>query len=559
MERLLVKDKGTHNFSNYVTVGCGLELQIYNDYDQLKGIIKEWYLSTGSKMVSGTDFESLRRYILSLIKTYDLKQISKCKKDILVIYIDNLDKIRGFFEDYITEDFAHYVQVFDFIEFRDMSTWNKNLHTSIDIALYAQFLIDNVFIPEKYYYLTPNQRPRKKIKKLAKEYKDETAKLLYPDPCDYRYFKYAMFGGLCYCPYPGLLIDEPLIEIDMDSAYIFDFLVQKHVMSEFEIIDPQYWEYYLTSDTATSLGRYKITYTCYSNKCHCFKDMDGNRIEPTEYGMPETRQFILNNIDLAILMKLLNIQGIQCCALRAAKLDYLPEYMHKALIEEYTKKEELKQTLGSDDPKTMLQKVCVNGIYGDTIRKYDTGLEIKRAKQDAAVIPQWGIWTTSYCKAYLLGLGLQLDGWYYGDTDSIYCKDTPKNRQIIEEYNNSIRQETKEFCDKFGYDYNKLDKLGTFVLKTTIRKFKALTHKIYMYATKDNKMVLKAAGSNKKTVDIDERLFTYNKIPVGERIYGFVINKSYLEIKAVDEDAEALTELFVKIHALLKQKSKDND
>ena len=109
------------------------------------------------------------------------------------------------------------------------------------------------------------------------------------------------------------------------------------------------------------------------------------------------------------------------------------------------------------------------------------------------------------------------------------------------------------------YDYNKLDKLGTFVLKTTIRKFKALTHKIYMYATKDNKMVLKAAGSNKKTVDIDERLFTYNKIPVGERIYGFVINKSYLEIKAVDEDAEALTELFVKIHALLKQKSKDND
>ena len=545
MEKIAIRDKENHNVSNYLIMGCGLSLDIYSDVENLIGYIRNWEIAFEGKLISGDSFEGLVKYLTNLIGAFELKQISECKKDILIIYIDNLDKIRGFFEDYITEDFTHYVQVFDFIEFRDIHPWNKTITSAIDIAKHADFLIKEIFVPEKYFYLTPNQRPRKKIVKAAKAMKDTTAKELFPEPCEFAYIRTGLFGGLCYCPYPNLVIKDPMIEVDIDSAYIFDFLIQRHVMSQLRPAEPEHWEYYLSADSVTSIGTYKIKYTCNTLKARCFKTEDGEKVDLGEY----TDRFIMNNIDLKIFMSLVNVQDIKCLSLFEADLDYIPKYLQNQLVEEYIKKEELKLTLGSDDPKTQLQKVSVNGIYGDSIRKFDETISIKRAKNIVGVVPQWGIWCTSYCKAYLLGLASQLDGWYYSDTDSIYCKDTPQNRERIFNYNKSIQNEVKEFCNKFGYDYDKLQNLGTFKIKDEIVKFKAITNKIYMYKTKDDEMVLKAAGCNKRKEILDEALFGLNKIPVGDRTFGFIYNKSYFELTVKDELAEALTEYLVKLNA----------
>lgn len=544
METITIKDKDTHNYSVYQIVGAGLELEIKNDYENLRGIIINWSLDIDGTLYNGDSFEKLVNFLQKVIDNFGLKKYSEHKKDILVIYIDNLDKIRGFFEDYITQDFTHYVQVFNFIEFRDISNWQA-LHSAVEIYKYADFLIKNVFVPEEFFYLTPNQKVRKNIQKKAKAYGDTTAKDLFPEPSAFDTMRLGLYGGLCYCPYPNLVIKDPLIEIDIDSAYIFDFLIQKHVMSDLISVEPSNWEYYLTADNVTSIGWYKIKYSCYTNKCHCFKDIDDNRVEQGE----GEADFIFNNIDLKIFLSLVDAKSVECKSLKVADLDYLPEYLRDQLIEEYVKKEELKKTKGSDDPETKLQKVCVNGIYGDSIRKFDESWDIKKAKNNAAMIPQWGIWTTSYCKAYLLGLALQLDGWYYSDTDSIYCKDTKQNRKIIDEYNEMIREETQEFCKLFGYEYEPLKDLGTFQIKDEIVKFKAITHKIYMYKTKNDDMVLKAAGSSKTTVILDESLFGLDKIPVGERTFGFIKNKSYFELSLEDKAAELMTEYIVKKNA----------
>lgn len=528
----------------YREIGIGCSFDITVDYDNMEGILDRWSISYNGETHQDSDKDKFVELLNKMIDGFELKQISKKKKDVIVIYIDELNKIRGFFKDIITKDFNLSVEVLNFIEFRDISAWNKELHKSQDIAKHAQFLFDNIFIPEGRVYITPNQRPRKHLQYAAKSLKDETAKNLFPEPSQYRFLRMGLFGGICYCPYPNYIIEDQMIEIDLDSAYIFDFLVEKHCMSEFINVDVNQWEYYLSSKTKTSIGMYKITYSCWTNKVRCFKDIDGNTCEQGE----NTSTFIMNNIDLLSFLTLVDAKEIECLLLRECKLDYLPKYVRDIMVEEYIKKEELKQTKGSDDPETILQKVCVNGIYGDSIRKYEDTLDIKRAKSNAALTPQWGIWTTSYCKKYLLKLGLKVDGWYYSDTDSIYCLDTPENRKLIEEFNNEIQNKTKEYCELFGYDYDKLKKLGTFQIKNKILKFKAITNKIYMYKTEDN-MILKAAGSSKDTVDIDDSLFELDKVPVGNKAFGFLTDKSYFELIWSDDLAEAAMEYFVKANA----------
>lgn len=548
MKEITIKDKGNRNVSVYKTAGCGLSLEIENDYKNLRGVIKNWTLNIyGEQLYNADSFDKLLSILQKIITDLDLKQYSLVKKDILVIYIDNLDKIRGFFEDYITDDFTHYVQVFNFIEFRDISTWNDELHNAAEIAEYAQFLIDNVFVPQKYFFLTPNQQVRKRIAKAAKKAGSNIAKTLFPDQYEYEYLRAGLFGGICYCPFPNLDKKEPIIEIDLDSAYIWSFLTQKHIMSKLYRVDTKNVNDYLSIRDKVSFGRYKLKFNCNTLKVGCYKDMYGN---PVHLGLNEGT-FILSSIDLKILSDLVNMINVECESLYEAELDYLPEYIRDILIDEYVKKEELKLTLGSKDRRTMLQKVRVNGIYGDSIRRYDSTLEVKRAGDKATMIPQWGILTTAYTKLVLLGLGLQLDGWYYSDTDSIYCKDTPKNRELIEKFNESIREETKEFCDRFGYDFDKLKNLGTFQIKNEIQRFKALGNKIYMYSTGDE-VKLKAAGSTQTTVKKDDTLFNLKKIPVGEKTFGFIYNKSYIEITLEDENAELMEEYLVKKNALDK-------
>ena len=538
---ITIKDKGYGNFSVYEEIGCGLHFDIeLIEKDNIieKGKIGNWELTVGPKELSGYGIEALTNMFDIIIEKFMLKQLSVAKKKLVVIYIDNLNKIRGFFRNIITEDFTHYVQVKNYIEFRDITAWNKDLHQATEIAEYAQFLIDEVFVPNKYFYITVPQSVRRRLKEAWKTDKNSIAKDIYPeDYGKYRLMKMALFGGLCYCPYPNLIIEEPMIEIDLDSAYIFDFLIERHCMSEANEEDPNNWEYFLSSTNKTSLGKYKIHYACSTNKAHCYKNYRGENVEYGEH----TDTFILTNIDLAIFMSLVTILDIECDYLISYELEYLPEYVRETIINEYVKKEALKYS--GNENAYQVQKAALNSLYGSTIRNLDSIEAYKNDYKNAIICPQWGIWTTAYCKKYLLGLATKIDGWYYSDTDSIYCKDTEENRKLIEEFNANIRAKTKAFCEKFGYDYNKLKKIGTFEIKNEIKKFKAIKQKIYMYTTNDDRLILKAAGCNKREEILNDDIYYLDKIPVGERTFGFFTEDSYFEMLLKNEAAEYMTML----------------
>ena len=525
------KNKKLRNWTMYYKTVFMMKIDFTSDQVARKGYLTNWSIEDKyGILLSGSNRESFFNATKDLINMYGLERMTDLSAKKIVIYIDRLDKIRGFFNDLITEDDGIIVTLEDLIEFREYSQWIES-----DNIKDMQEIVDNIFIPEKYFYLTPNQRTRKLLLKDA----DIDFKKLYPDTYnDYKCLRKALFGGICYCPYPDVIIDHPMLCLDIKSAYIFSLLIEQHICSKAIEVDPYKWEYYINNPYEQSLGFYTIHYSTSSNIISCYKDVDGNNLCKGEH----TVKMWLNSIDLEILRTLpyIHIHDCVCTYLEQYEMMSLPRYVMDRLITEYIKKSEISE---EETPILYhLQKVVLNGIYGNTIKKVDNQDDYKTLKKTNALAPQWGIWTTSYTKKLLLGLATKLAGWYYSDTDSIYCLDTHENREIIKAYNDEIAKRVEAFCSKYGYDFEKLHALGSFELKYEIKKFKALKQKEYLFTTTDNKMIVKAAGCNKDEMKLDDSLYSMRVLPVGTRVFPKIENDSYWE-KTCSGD-EAFEELF---------------
>ena len=528
---MISKCRGWNHYIDFRETPVSLKIDVKSYPDEEYGKIINFEMCIKDKTVDGSSKEELLLQFKNLAK--DLKVKSKYTKEVLIIWTNNLNKIYGFFKEYITDNFANlYITLFDVLEFRDITVWNKELKSKqlIEWNLYIKKLYRDVFIPAKYFYITPNQIVRRQLKKT-----DTTlAKELYPENYDqYKYLRSALFGGLCYCPYPGLIIEEPMIEIDLTSAYIFDLICCKHVVSKPKYVPSQFWEYYLTSDTRTSLGYYEIKFANYSNRTQCFRNEDGYHIDKGE----QTQRFVMNSIDLKFFLSTITVLNVECLCLEEYEMGYLPKDVINILVEEYSKK----YTIDKDKQQELykLQKKILNGIYGDTIRVIDEE-SFYRERKDAYLAPQWGIWTTSYCKKYLYELASKLDGWYYSDTDSIFCKDKPENRKLIEEFNKKIQTIVENACKDLDLSPLQLHMLGQFKIEAEIKKFRALACKEYMYTTKDDQFIVKAAGCDKNNEELDERLYEASKIPIGTRMFWNFGEDSYYEYPLKDEQVEMM-------------------
>ena len=520
------QDKKKCNWSNYVTEGWGLTLDTftYNEAGYLNG----WTLCSNTIEYTGETIEDLISTLNNIKVTYDLKVHDEHTKDILVIYTDDINKLYYFLYNYgLTDEFTHYFQILDNIEFR--ACWDADYVSAKEIAEWADLMINMVFVPDKYFYITSSQIPRKRIKKSNKAYKETIAQELYPISFDrYHLLRKAFFGGILYVPYPGLIISEPVIEIDLKSAYIYCLLAFKHCMSVSKRIDTEHWEYYVHSENKTSYGRYRIKYSSYTNKITCYKNENG---EPCQKGEDIVDTFIFTADDLKLFLREVSVNTLECLHLDEYTLDYLPQSVRDELVDEYVKKEKLaKEKPGSGE--LAIQKVIINSIFGNCCRNWKEVDEFKEDRKDATLAPQWGIWTTSYCKSLLLGLGNSLEGWLYSATDSIYCLDTKENREKIAAFNEKIRERTKVLCDTFGYNYEDLKDLGTFCVKTNIKKFKAFGPNAYIYEKEDGNICIKASCCTKKyrnklTKEEKEALFEVEQLPTGERYLGHLnLNKT---------------------------------
>lgn len=495
-----VKDKKLRNWSMYYKYVYMLTINFFTENSA--GYMTSWVLKSVEEEYTGSSVEEFIDTLNTLKEKHNVETRNASSKDIILIYIDNIAKIRGFFSQYITMDHPKMIQLADNFEFREYTEFIDRE----DIAA-MQNIVDNVFIPDKYFYITPNQMTRKRI---AKACDSDLYKEISPKNFDnYSDLRKALYGGICYCPYPEVIFDHPMLCLDIKSAYIYALLVCMHAVSKAKAVDTDTYERYLDSPYETSLGLYSIHYSCASNIISCYN------LEKGEH----TVDIWLNSVDLNNLMNLkyIHIHDLKCHYLEEYTLGSIPKYVKDVLVTEYIKKSEIDE---EENPVLYhLQKVVLNGIYGNTIKRVEDSEGYKLLLKTNALAPQWGIWTTSYVKSMILELGTMLTGWYYTDTDSIYCLDTKENRAFIAAYNELIERKVKDFCNKEGYEFDKLKDLGKFELKYEIKKFKALKQKEYVFTTTSDKVIVKAAGCNKEEMPLDDSVYYMNKLPVGTRVF----------------------------------------
>ena len=533
IQNFMARDKGTGKISVYPTEPYFLDVDYDNNYN-----IIGWHLYSNSYNWVGKTAQDLVDRLESIIELFDLtdkyivktrvsdptgkqktiaaEKESDSKHDYIIIYVKNLKIARGIFKNVKIDVYSNYLIVMDYFDIRTYTDFGDQ--ESIK-KWYTEF------VDESRAYLSPAQAMRKRL--LRSVGQDKTAKSIYPPTIrDYRYERRGIHGGVIYAQdSSGHVYDRPMLALDLTSAYIFGLLIRKHCMSERKAVPVTDWENYLGNSEYGSIGTYIIEYSFMYRYIRCFKDFNGNQFK---IGHNEVT-VIMDNIALNTFINLphMVIHKIECLKLNEFKVDYMPQYYRDFAYKLYADK----QALDRNSIEYKNHKVYLNsGVYGniltdifkyipkekdeseshyrDRIKKH----YYKTVLTDSAkvsTIPLWGVYTLSYTKQLVFELATQLVGWRYSDTDSIYCDDTPENRAKLEAFNSKIRAEVKQFCNKFGYDYNILQDLGTFKKEAEIIKFRSFGVKMYAY----RKVEIDDEG---KIVETDEMHFagcTYEQAP----------------------------------------------
>lgn len=456
--------------------------------------------------LSGHSIDCLRDDLGRITDSLSIR--SNKARDIQLVYIDDLDKIRAFLYNDIDIDGNRYI-ICNKIEFRSWKPFTK------DDPYNVMKDWQNRFVEDKYPYLTPSQYIRKRISKRAKN----AAASIYPDSIPkLNIMNKAVHGGVLYHKDDGESVVYNMLGYDIISAYIYSLLFEKHACSPLTITNTNEWSMYLGAEDRGSIGRYEIEYNCIFSVIRCYKDVNGNNLKNGHHIV----DVVLSNIDLNILLNIKQFQciSITCKSLYTFDLDYLPKEVRLAAATEFIKK----QTLPEDSSARNNQKVIVNSIYGNMsyrikdILKLDVSEQKKFIKDNiksASLCPQWGVFTMAYTKSNVINLGIQSVGWRYSDTDSIYCFNDAANIRLFNEFNSKRRERNIELCKKLGYsDIDILCELGTFKHESTIKRFIAWGNKMYAYETTDGKVVLKAAGCNKSQINCDPNvIFDINYRP----------------------------------------------
>lgn len=469
----------------------------YNAYSSDYGILYINSKSDGSfdnfmlKISDGRSFEGNNIQILyNLLDqiTVNFKTRSDHAKDVMLVFVKDLKQVRAYIP--YDKDFERRI-LSNHIEFR---CWEDFAKTDVEAAI-ADW--NNTFIKNGYPYLTPSQMPRKQMQAALKSTDTDQ---IYPSLNQLPLIAKSVHGGICYAR--DQKIHDNMLGFDLVSAYIYSIAFKKHACEAPQFCDPDKWECYINAEDYGTIGRYTITYTSVFSAISCFKDIDDNSLKTGTHKV----DIALCNIDLRTLLAIPNIQihEVKCETLYIFKLDYLPKSIRDYCVDIFIQK--CRAPKDSEERKRIKQ-ILNAGLFGNFLHSMniilDTPLRERNnvyKKQNKKLCPQWGIFTMAYVKNIVFSIGLNAVEWAYSDTDSVYCKNDTFNHKLFTEYNNNIINENMKLCKYFGYP-DEVANLGTFESDETIIRFKANKRKQYWYETKSGKVIVKAAGCNKKQFD----------------------------------------------------------
>ena len=515
MKRLTVKERGFSlkkgegaYFSNYVVEGIGLTFTDFVDNKEMCSFMVGWEVTTQSQTFTGNDIYDLLDLLKKFIKDYKLTQYSNTKKDILIIYTNELKKLYCYLYNYVSNAFIidksnenkGYFQVMNFIEFRQC--FNKELSNSVDIAKYGNDLFEYIFVPHKIAPFTESGVSRKIIKQNCSKAKCTLGKDIFPEDYDlYTLYKGSAHGGICFSVANYHDFKYDMLAVDLKSAYSYCYTLPLPITAG-EEVDTDKWNEY-----DNFIGEFTITFKNKARQLSVIHDIEDKKFDIT--GDKVTQTFRLNNIYLNIILRYIKVYKIECSELYTFEVDTIPKPYLDTIINFFIKKE---TTKGGERASW---KIGLNGISGNTIRNLT--YDMFKDYSDKELPPQWGSFLMAYCFRTIVEMGEQVDGWIYSDTDSIYCLDTTKTRKAIEDYNQKAQAHNNWLCEEYGYDFEVLKNLGNFIIENKIIRFRAIANKQYAYKCESGAVIVKAAGCVKQPYYSDE-VFESREMPIGNKV-----------------------------------------
>lgn len=404
--------------------------------------------------------------------------------------------------------------------------WNYNFNDTRICCEFYDFILSQTV--EKGYKLPYTQTGilRQMVKNLARD--DEFSKqvpLMFPkNELEYIDIMTVLFAGgdtHARCDLVNQVIDNVQCH-DFESSYPARMLQNdNYPMSPFKrtnrfktLTDIDHRNPQMTYWFDITLGveaKHKHTYIS-KHKCKYIDPMtiiDNGKI----YYSKKIRIYV-TEMDLDCIKMLYKISDFKINRAFFAQKGRLPDYILKPLVEQGTKKAELKNQGLKDTPEYCSAKGLYNSGYGLMVQKLhldeikyennswilQSNTSYKKEVKKQYLSPFWGIWVTSNARYELIRcitscekLGSES---VYNDTDSTYLHNPELCRSFVEEYNN----EKREINKKIGLDMKYFKNLGTLDADP-ICTFKTLGAKRYIKEYSDEKglhQVATVAGLPKK-------------------------------------------------------------
>lgn len=367
----------------------------------------------------------------------------------------------------------------------------------------------------------------------------------------------AYFGAFNYCTtIEDNKVFDDILSVDIQSCYGGQILLNRFPIKRFKPAQiPADWRTLLRMDKYAYIVTVNVKNLCniyprigflpYNKEWHLSgEELQGNTILKLKSGI-----LTLTDVDFKLMCDFYTFDAdkLKIIDLHISKYAPLPGYIVKTVVDNYIKKVQAKKVIAEikktrqptadEENEYQIAKTNVSRIYGVFVQRpllidyyFDrkTGkVQERKDKNDKPVyrftktdhdpvLYQWGVWVTAYGRREILqnfaavglyrdadGSGHNSDNVLYSATDSLKFKFDVESINIINDYNESVKQKLRYFCKMYGYKFEDLEGIGEFEIEH-YQKFKAVGISKYCYVDDNDVFVAKVSGLSRDNKYFDQ-------------------------------------------------------
>lgn len=373
---------------------------------------------------------------------------------------------------------------------------------------YAEYLHNEYTLKGNKIPYTATGMVRRLVKAELKgyKYKNATEKVskLYPETVsDYNFTMEYLYRG-AFCHAQTAICGQEIRNVhshDLKSAYPAEMAHRLYPMSKFIPIPPKSANRHIAQGFAVIMivEFYEIQATgahVLESKHKIIEEI-GAEYDNGRLFYADKITVYITEVDLKIYSSMYKWNEMRIISAKAARKDFLPDYLLKPLFNVYTQKEKVgKQVKAAPDDVNlkalyMNTKGKLNSFYGmcvarlnleEVIYNGEWGKVANTTYEDeikkSVLSPYWGIYITAYTRLTICTAIVALgDDAYYSDTDSIKHS-APFD--YFESFNQRMEEINSGMCQKYNLDFEVFKNLGKFDYEGEYTRFKTLGAKRYL-------------------------------------------------------------------------------